>query len=613
MRLLSTITLKLKEFIGTEKPRYAILSHTWGKGEILYLDITGSTDWRQKKGAFKVLKSCKIAKAKGYEYIWIDTCCINKDSSAELSEAINSMFKWYQESEVCLAYLIDVFGPDRNSSGARAGWTLQELVAPSDVEFYDEDWTCFGTKSRLSAEIAGETGIAEIVLRHRHRRGVRSVLRTFSTASIMSWAWRRETTRPEDIAYCLLGLFDVNLPLLYGEGEEKAFSRLQKEIIQTSNDQSILAWRGLHDGRSGYFPGLAESIDFFADGNSILLDRTAGHTGAITQPDPQAQLPSMAVIGNEVKAPMLLINLQRERDSPHPAPHAVLAVLDCSIASKPLARLAIKLHRYDSHSSKYYRASPKLYTIDPDFPHNETEWEPERRLERWPFMIRPRLGSDYTIDPNKAQTAIVTIELARKVPLRTELLPPLRAYEIIDPDAEKCTVKRIAPDLTDYQLQDFKVGGMGFVFLYKPYYATCVLAWRALCTSRDEHDLEDTSQISQAYDYVCVLLRQQEMDKLLFLESMNEFSTAELFSAENYRIDDLLSDNKLWHKQSSLVLPGHPMRKITATMTSQSFLERTIPKLTVTVTPVETKDLEQQSNLLDRITWDVSRLRLTAD
>jgi hypothetical protein len=172
----------------------------------------------------------------------VDTVCIDKTNNAELSEAINSMFQWYMDSASCFVYLddfnielgLDSFG---SSTWFTRGWTLQELLGPSDLTFCDASWTTFGTKSALADELQLITGIPTSVLRDR------DLLWTFSVAQRMAWAADRKTTRPEDIAYCLLGLFAVNMPLLYGEGSVKAFERLQIEILEAYHDETLLAWQ----------------------------------------------------------------------------------------------------------------------------------------------------------------------------------------------------------------------------------------------------------------------------------------------------------------------------------------------------------------------------------
>lgn len=159
------------------------------------------------------------------------------------------MFRWYQEAEVCYAYLADIPTKfDIQSPGAvprlagsnwwTRGWTLQELIAPKQVVFFDRKWTRIGDRHRLSPDISEFTGIEESVL----RRTSHADLRNYSIGKRMSWAAERETTREEDLAYSLLGIFDIAMPLLYGEGGDKAFLRLQEEMIRTSEDHTIFAW-----------------------------------------------------------------------------------------------------------------------------------------------------------------------------------------------------------------------------------------------------------------------------------------------------------------------------------------------------------------------------------
>jgi len=169
----------------------------------------------------------------------MDTCCIKKESSTDLSEAINSMFQWYRDAEHCYVYLHDVQQKAWQDMLPRSvwftrGWTLQELLAPRKVLFYDQDWQFLGDKCSLVADLSRITGIDQAALETGN-------LCSYSIAQKMSWAARRITTRIEDGAYCLLGLFDINMPPMYGEGK-KAFLRLQEEIIKNSDDHSIFAW-----------------------------------------------------------------------------------------------------------------------------------------------------------------------------------------------------------------------------------------------------------------------------------------------------------------------------------------------------------------------------------
>ena len=237
MHLLNTNTQRLKYFL-TDVPHYAILSHTWGEEEVTFDDIE-KPHAPAMKGYQKILKSCAQAMRDGFDWIWIDTCCIDKRSSAELSEAINSMYRWYWEAALCYAYLSDVsYSPRsriRSSKWFTRGWTLQELLAPAVVEFYAEDWNFLGTKLGLVDDIQGATGIGERYLVNRN------AVQSASIGQKFSWVGYRKTTRPEDLAYSLLGLLRINMPLLYGEGR-KAFHRLQLELLSTSHDHTIFLW-----------------------------------------------------------------------------------------------------------------------------------------------------------------------------------------------------------------------------------------------------------------------------------------------------------------------------------------------------------------------------------
>ncbi|KAL8735489.1 MAG: hypothetical protein Q9181_002779 [Wetmoreana brouardii] len=272
MRLLETSSITLHEFQGDSIPEYAILSHTWGAGEVSY-QVLLKPEAKYLAGYDKIKAFCSIAAAQGWKYGWVDTCCIDKTSSAELSEAINSMWRWYEKSAVCFAYLQDCTNdPDegsrsnhvpqllRNLTKSRwftRGWTLQELLAPTKVVFYDYLWNEIGERDFLRDCIRNATGISPLHLRHPKRASI---------AAKMSWMSKRQTTRPEDIAYSLMGLFDVYMPLIYGEGAN-AFMRLQQEIVKSSNDESIFAWTDNSLIESGMF---ALSPDAFADSGDVV-------------------------------------------------------------------------------------------------------------------------------------------------------------------------------------------------------------------------------------------------------------------------------------------------------------------------------------------------------
>jgi hypothetical protein len=268
MRLLNTTTLELTTFQASCPP-YAILSHTWGEDEAPFSvfatksTLLGLIARVRKRRYGKVVRACSLARSQGYQWIWIDTCCIDNTSSAELSEAINSMYCWYERAGVCYAYLVDVrpcsgSGPDAvlcslaRSRWFTRGWTLQELVAPPHLEFYDSGWNFMDTKAALASTLEEITSIPARLFSGAWQKVCASgmagqSLQLLSVAQRLSWAASRQTTRPEDLAYCLMGLFGVHMPLLYGEGEEKAFVRLQAEIANNTNDQSLFAWGSWYD------------------------------------------------------------------------------------------------------------------------------------------------------------------------------------------------------------------------------------------------------------------------------------------------------------------------------------------------------------------------------
>ncbi|KAK1621846.1 HET domain-containing protein [Colletotrichum phormii] len=262
MRLLETTMLELSEFVEGHIPEYAILSHTWGDEEVLFRDLEKGPS--AKAGWTKIQSACRVARERGHSWIWIDTCCIDKASSSELSEALNSMFKWYQGARLCLAYLSDVayYKPGTDKCGTALagsrwftrGWTLQELLAPSSLVFYAQDWRLLGLRGLFDDVIEQRTGIERPYLSEGRS------LESASVAERMSWASQRMTTRTEDVAYCLLGIFDVNMPLIYGEGT-KAFKRLQEAIILDNNDQSIFAWGTICEEDTVNLPSFPEDPD----------------------------------------------------------------------------------------------------------------------------------------------------------------------------------------------------------------------------------------------------------------------------------------------------------------------------------------------------------------
>ncbi|KPA37208.1 beta transducin [Fusarium langsethiae] len=268
MWLINTSTITLQRVNPDDLPStpYAILSHTWGKEEVTFEDMMNEGQVKSMLGYTKIENTCRLAKERGLAYAWVDTCCIDKRSSAELAEAINSMFRWYKQASVCFAHLDDLTPAAEEEEGVdfdslnscrwfTRGWTLQELIGPKNLEFYDCAWKFRGKKANLGYSISQITGIHEEVLKDN------SILESVSIASRMSWAAKRKTTRIEDMAYCLLGIVDVNMPMMYGEGT-KAFERLQEEIIKQTTDMSIFAWKA-NDESQAYRGILAQSPDEF--------------------------------------------------------------------------------------------------------------------------------------------------------------------------------------------------------------------------------------------------------------------------------------------------------------------------------------------------------------
>jgi hypothetical protein len=197
-------------------PDYAILSHCWRSEEVLFPDMAGDTSIAQnKKGYQKIEASCRIALGHKLQYLWCDTCCIDKSSSTELSEAINSMYEYYSKAKLCIAYLDDVENEAagnvsiENAKWFTRGWTLQELIAPRHIRFYSREWQYLGTKKTLLSKLALATGIRKSVLLQP------AMLTHVGVSQKLSWAAHRTTKRPEDRAYSLLGLFGIHMPPLY--------------------------------------------------------------------------------------------------------------------------------------------------------------------------------------------------------------------------------------------------------------------------------------------------------------------------------------------------------------------------------------------------------------
>jgi hypothetical protein len=360
MRLINTQTLQLEEFWDggwswMRGPQYATLSHTWGSEEVTLQEIQGDrTLIKHKSGFSKIRDTCKQAKQDGYPYVWIDTCCIDKTSSTELAEAINSMYEWYKKSALCYVYLADVcHGPDfisqfRHSRWFTRGWTLQELLAPSRIRFFDCNWSYVGNKADHMKEISEITDIDLYAL-------AGGDLRNLSVARRMSWAASRQTTRLEDIAYCLLGIFQISMPLLYGEGA-RAFQRLQEAIMNCTPDQSLFAWM---DESFRSYNGLFDDTD------------TSERQGLLTR-SPKAFKDSKSVAqfyaqtpGRGIAIPTnsgIRIDLLMARDQFYGNGRVYVAVLDCPIGNIPGRLAGIRLLRLSPTGDHYARIDiPRLF------------------------------------------------------------------------------------------------------------------------------------------------------------------------------------------------------------------------------------------------------------
>ena len=301
MRLINTKTYLIEKFddpSNAPSSGYAILSHTWAlkpHKELELEDIrTAGTDVAKANVVQrepKVRETCKLAQTSALSHAWIDTICIDQNSSSDKSEAINAMYRYYQDAKICFTHLFDVDGhgitltdpnpnqPDTDDMKAvrkefadarwfKRSWTLQELLAPPRLLFYDKNWNLLGSRNDLCNTIAGITRIEPGVLQDAQQ------IWACSIAKRMSWAAGRETRRPEDKAYSLLGIFGVNMPMIYGEGD-RAFIRLQEEIIKISDDHSLFTWSTSEDRNNSAL--LARSPDPFKGCTNIT--RVLFHTG----------------------------------------------------------------------------------------------------------------------------------------------------------------------------------------------------------------------------------------------------------------------------------------------------------------------------------------------
>lgn len=232
--------------------RYAILSHTWLRGsarEVTYGDwIRGEID-AQQPGYRKLVNFCRTAWTDyGVAFGWMDTICINKDSSAELDESIRSMYKWYEGAHPCITYLAETVNLSdmHNDSWFTRGWTLQELLAPSEIRFYNVHWNKLVESDKNNKK-------NPIILKQIEEATTITVrelqpdkLLSIPISRRMQMAAKRQVTREEDSAYSLMGIFNVSIPTAYGEGSRRAFYRLLQEILNSTSYRitDIFNWAG---------------------------------------------------------------------------------------------------------------------------------------------------------------------------------------------------------------------------------------------------------------------------------------------------------------------------------------------------------------------------------
>ncbi|KPI35593.1 Vegetative incompatibility protein HET-E-1 [Cyphellophora attinorum] len=409
-----------EEFEGSDVPSYVITSHRWVKSEVSYKDfcqkqlliarnygevsglpliqaVTESqAQGEQQEGLRKILSACKQAVKDEIGYLWHDSCCIDKTSSAELSEAINSMFAWYERSSCCYTYLSEVpssmsslTSDDELETVVRAssdgvftrGWCLQELLAPKTVSFFGQVWQYLGSKTthpivmrrgfRRSYKLMNRnellsrvTGVPMTAIDRRKS------LYKFSVAQRMSWAAERRTTRVEDLAYSLLGLFQVNMALLYGEGQ-KSFTRLQEEIARQSADHSLLAWRKI-----GPWDPSWEQRSLGGPWRGRMLASSPAefrYSGQIVNTEGQMR-PQMAILPNGLE---LTLPVMDDPFDPSPESRA-LAVLSCRFENDISEALVLGMRRTEGNGNEM-RLDPstlsRIFDVIDTLTIKETRWE----------------------------------------------------------------------------------------------------------------------------------------------------------------------------------------------------------------------------------------------
>ncbi|KAK8057980.1 HET-domain-containing protein [Apiospora phragmitis] len=402
MRFLNTTTFELEESsqANIHDNGYAIFSHRWlAEGEVEFEDLKKHIDELRSSthslpGVSKIHDACVAARARGFKWLWMDTCCIDKKKSDEYATAINSMFNWYRNAKLCITFMADVkwrgsnavslgkeaFRSEKeNESSAwfRRGWTLQELMASSHMEFYDMDWKCMGTKKELATALSDVTGIDK-----RFLTGEQD-LSEASIAMKMSWMFGRETGKPEDRAYSLLGLFNVKLHLAYGEGMATAFRRLQEVILASPlMEESLFAWK-MPDERAGdqceavtarwepeQWGLLAGSPDWFKDSGDVQVDF-----------DNDAQVRSFRMTPKGIEGPF---RIKQRKD---PELKAWITVLALSVVCIPFGNCLLR-SKFENNARKEYAFTLNCFRTDTQERRSYVE------IYLLPIQISPVLTSE---------------------------------------------------------------------------------------------------------------------------------------------------------------------------------------------------------------------------
>ncbi|THU93628.1 HET-domain-containing protein [Dendrothele bispora CBS 962.96] len=289
--LIDTKSLELVDIKHRDKqnaPPYAILSHRWFRGEevtlqefqLLNRTIESETDPKTSKSGYKKIHSaCSQAQQNGLDYIWVDTCCIDKTSHGDVARNIKSMYAYYQNSKVCYVYLADVdmgvWADFLESQWFKRGWTLQELLAPQQVIFFNKYWECIGTKVQLQEWIFTLTGIPRHIISGEH--SVDSVDPLVVVR--MSWAVSRDTTKPQDRAYCLMGLLGVSIEPDYEESVGNSFQRLGSAFVDNHTEYREVmrsAWDSFY--YSVWLARIAVEAEITALRKKNLFDEDGGNS-----------------------------------------------------------------------------------------------------------------------------------------------------------------------------------------------------------------------------------------------------------------------------------------------------------------------------------------------